>query len=230
MIYKNITCYINPQGIDWAYKALTTCYHPESYGDTVARDKKLAKVIEVLGKGHLSIARYIDLFFYLEGIPHEVAVQIRTHKFLDCQVTSQRYTGAYLLEGTVEEVVAKYFYTRPAGTYQSRSGMVVIDEQDAQAARGMQAKSVECYRELVDSGIPYEVARNVLAQGLRQSMAIKVNVQGLMDFMTVRSTLDSQYEIREVVEGMYNAIPEPYKSDLFKPWRKKNWGKNKKTF
>lgn len=230
MIYKNITCQANPQGIDWAYKALTTCYHPESYGDTVSQDKKLAKIVEVLGRGHLSIARYIDLFFYLEGIPHEVAVQIRTHKFLDCQITSQRYTGAYLLEGTVEDAVAQHFYTRSEGTYQSRSGIIVIDEQNVLAARKMQADTVECYRQLVKEGVPYEVARNVLAQGIRQSMSIKVNVQGLMDFMAVRSTLDSQYEIRVIVEGMYDSIPDPYKSKLFDPWKKKNWGKNKKTF
>lgn len=215
--------------VDNTYSALTTCYHAEEYGVNVDRQKKINKITEVIRKGHVSIMRYINLYIHLELIPHDTAMQLRTHKFLDCQVTSQRYTGTHLLEGDEMDAVNKFFYLREPGIWRGRNGTYEITERNYWDMKEAQMRGVLSYRTLIEDGIDEEVARHVLPQGIRQSMAINTNLQALMDVIKVRTRQDSQYEIREIMDGIIDELPEEL-NPIMQPFLKKFYGKNMDTF
>ncbi len=228
-VYKDIQVSLSPDWVESAYNALTVCYHPEKYGESVPNQRKISKIFEVIRKGHLSIARYISINICLELIPHDTAMQLRTHKFLDCQVTSQRYTGKHLCTGRVKDVVEKYFYFRQPGKYASRDGIYEIDQTYYEFAKMTQSESIYRYRTLIDFGVDEEVARCVLAQGIRQSMAIRTNLQALMDVLSVRTLADSQWEIRQVMDGIIEGLPTVLEP-IMTPFLKKHYGKNRDTF
>ncbi len=229
LTYKSLSCQLNPNWVDWAYKSLTVCYHSDSYGDSVDRERKIEKIAEVVRKGHKSIARNIDLFFHIELAPHDSLMQIRTHKFLDCQITSQRYTGDHLLTGDPSELAEQYFYFRPEGYYPTRNGVETISRATYKAAKEYQASTIYYYRDMIADGCEPETARSVLAQGIRQSASIHCNLQALLDFIHVRSTRDVQWEVRQIVDGMIDSRPQEL-NIIVEPFCSKFYGKNTSTF
>lgn len=228
-VYRNIKLNLSPNWIDSAYKALTVCYHPERYGENVPDEKRIEVITSVLKKGHLSIARYITMDIFLELIPHDTAMQLRTHKFLDCQITSQRYTGKHLMEGDLNQIAEDYFYYREPGIYQGRSGNVEITQSHYDFAKDQQTTSIHNYRLLMNACNSEEVSRCVLAQGIRQSMVIRTNLQALMDVIKVRTLTDSQFEIRQVMDGIIEQLPDTL-NPIMKPFLAKYYGKNRDTF
>lgn len=64
------------------------------------------------------------------------------------------------------------------------------------------------YEELLIAGVAKEVARMVLPVGIYSSMYITMNARGLMNFLSLRTAPNAQYEIREVASQMELAFEE----------------------
>lgn len=226
-LYKSITTEINPFWVDWAYRALTTCYHHEAYGEDVEQEVKIKKVFEVIRRGHLSIAEHIHLQTQLIGVPHDVAMQIRTHRLASIQVTSQRYTGDALVSESLN--IEDHFYFRDPGTTYTRTGKEQITWDDVHSVELSQLQTVGEYKRLIERGVSKEAARSVLAQGIRQSVIISWNLRALMDVIKMRTVKDAQPEIRLVMQAIIDSLPESL-DPLMMPFLEKFAGKNHNSF
>lgn len=64
------------------------------------------------------------------------------------------------------------------------------------------AASWDAYQALLDSGVAKEVARMVLPLGIFSSIYVTMNARALMNFLSLRTAPNAQYEIRVVAEFM----------------------------
>ena len=195
-------------GLRAAYMSMLCCYHSEPVADFPEMPSNVLtleqRVTDVLTKGHWSIAEQIPVFVTLGGIPHDVAMQFRTHRHLSCQVTSQRYTGDRLLAvnpySLPADWIAEMFYLQPPGRYDSRNGVYEITrEQYAEADQAVR-NGVEVFQLLVRAGQPEETARRFLPQGIRQNCVLGGNLRSLLHVCSVRTMLDAQLDCRLVAE------------------------------
>lgn len=60
----------------------------------------------------------------------------------------------------------------------------------------------DCYMALLDSGVAKEVARMVLPVGLYSSMYFTINARSLMNFLSLRTASNAQWEIRQIAHEM----------------------------
>ena len=202
-------------GLRAAYMSMLCCYHSEPVADFPEMPSNVLtleqRVTDVLTKGHWSIAEQIPVFVTLSGIPHDVAMQFRTHRHLSCQVTSQRYTGDRLLAvnpySLPADWIAEMFYLQPPGRYRGRASQMhsrngvyeITREQYAEAEQAVR-NGVEVFQLLVRAGQPEETARRFLPQGIRQNMVLGGNLRSLLHVCSVRTMLDAQLDCRLVAE------------------------------
>jgi len=186
---------------------MLTCYHAEPVTDFPKVSNMLTmeqRVTDVLTKGHWSIAEQIPVFVMLNGIPHDAAMQFRTHRHLSCQVTSQRYTGDRLLAvnpySLPADWIAEMFYLQPPGRYDSRNGIYELTSEQYEEADQAVRDGVAAYQNLVRAGQPEETARRFLPQGIRQNMVLGGNLRSLLHVCSVRTMLDAQLDCRLVAE------------------------------
>jgi thymidylate synthase (FAD) len=72
--------------------------------------------------------------------------------------------------------------------------------------RDLCSTSFEVYREMLDAGVPRELARSVLPLGTYSHMFATVNLHNLMHFLSLRLHPHAQKEIRVYAEAMLQLI------------------------
>jgi thymidylate synthase (FAD) len=66
--------------------------------------------------------------------------------------------------------------------------------------------SFQAYRQLLEKGVPRELARSVLPVATYSHMFAKVNLKNLFHFLSLRSHEHAQYEIRVYAQAMHQLI------------------------
>jgi thymidylate synthase (FAD) len=58
------------------------------------------------------------------------------------------------------------------------------------------------YRAMLDAGIAKEVARMVLPVGIYSTWYVTINARSLMNFLSLRTAPNAQWEIRQIADAM----------------------------
>jgi thymidylate synthase (FAD) len=143
------------------------------YGREGNDEKRLAHII---GVGHLSVLRFGNAVFRIEGISRVCLAQLTRSKFLDYLVRSSRYcdeTEALML---IPESLAPHEKT-------------VIN---------FLTLSKKVYTQLREAGVSKQDARYILPQAQETELYVSGNYQAFVDFIKLRSSKSAQTEVREV--------------------------------
>lgn len=128
--------------------------------------------------------------------------------------------------GSYNEFSARYsevpneFYTPPVSTIRTQVGKPgsytfepldeATSEQASSTIAGMAAASYSAYQLLLNLGVAKEVARMVLPMSMYTQFYWTVNARALMNFLSLRTDGNAQFEIREFA----NAVEELFAGEM----------------
>lgn len=167
--------------------AARNCYSPRNVeqiaeGWTPEAVKKM--VSRVRDAGHLSTFEHTMFSFGVSGVSRALTHQLVRHRHMSYEQKSQRYIA---LKGVFD------FITPPA--------VAARPEINAKYQRLMEDISA-FYAEALAAGVPAEDARFVLPNAAETQIVITANARALLDFFTLRSCNNAQWEIRELAFAM----------------------------
>lgn len=197
-----------------AWLAMHQCYYenavsrvtpvPPNYGEAVV--KHLLKG----NRGHYSPLEHNAITFAVQGFPHSVMQQYRTHRTgISFSVQSTRYTGMRVVEyieghRTFEDV---FYLRKPGRKYMGRNGSYEITEDQYELMHNEVHRAAMLYHDLILSGHEPETARYVLpGYALRQNFVMTVNARSLMHLLDLRMKKDAEYESCILAELMLDAL------------------------
>ena len=147
------------------------------YGRQGNDEKRLSHII---GVGHLSVLRFGNAVFRIEGISRVCLAQLTRSKHLDYLVRSSRYCD----ESEAELILPDSFGE-------------LNNEMQLHIAMYLQ-KSDDLYQDLRSKGMSKQDARYILPQAQETELYVSGNYQAWKDFIKLRSSKSAQTEVREV--------------------------------
>lgn len=167
-------------------------------------EKKDEKLIAYLMKNkHTSPFESVQFTFEVKA-PIFVFRQWHRHRTWAYNEISARYTeldeGFYVPE--VEQITTQHTSNKQMRT----------DEQHPRSPELQARMKLACdhsfyvYREMIDAGVPRELARSVLPVAAYSRMFASVNLHNLFHFLRLRLHEHAQYEIRVYAEAMLTLI------------------------
>ena len=204
----------NPELAIWNAQHICVA-EKDAYKDKPVNDPgKIVTKYQLEGnKGHYSVLAFAFAKIDCYGFSHDCIVQARTHhtsgtdvRFL---VQSFRYTSQKFIDVADGKLKPEeVFYWRPEGKYLSRDGTYNNTNLISKTYYGQCLESCKTYAHLVDKGVPYEQARNVLPQGVRQDFTVAATLKGFWHLLDQRTKKDSQLEIQALASMIQLELEE----------------------
>lgn len=187
--------------------------------ETVAGQRVVDKCLKY---GHWGIIEANAITFSVEGYPHSVMQQLRTHRHLSVAAQSLRYTGQRFLQWTLlhgdnllsqesVEEFEKLFYIREPGHYADRFGNKIDWTEDVLGQgryHSMKSVSAIVQRYLIDKKMPFEMVRDLLPAGYRQNFVVTGNARSMLHLLDLRLPKNAQLEIAHACEGIKEHMEE----------------------
>ncbi len=178
---KLINSTSNPESLVTA--AANICYEKrEDFEniDVLSNPKLIKNVIKM---GHLSILEHVSFTFLITGMSRACSHQLVRHRLASFSQRSQRY---------IDE--ADFDYVVPDSIKQNKA-------VSADFTKLMQQISA-FYKTLLSSETPKEDARYILPNAAATSLIVTMNARELTHFITLRTCLRAQWEIRKIADKM----------------------------
>lgn len=176
--------------ISWTKDPLMTCTKAASVCYDSKPDLKIIK--GCIKSGHHSVLEHASFTFKISGISRSCSHQLVRHRIASYSQQSQRYVK---LDNPAWVLPTNY---------------MPYDEEVEQLEKVMTAsceKSIEAYRELVDSyDCTNEEGRCVLPNATPTIIVITMNIRTLMNFFNERLCSRAEREIRQVAYAIKKAI------------------------
>ncbi len=128
-----------------------------------------------------SVLEHVVFTFLIEGISRVTSHQLVRHRIASYTQESQRYSETKPEYVIPETVRVKGFEER---------------------FKNLVEELFRFYKEMVDSGVPYEDARYILPQAVTTRILMTVNLRELIHIACLRLSDKAQWEIRELVSKM----------------------------
>ena len=179
--------------------AAKTCYSEktpqELYEEAKLLDAKTKSdfIEDKIKVGHLSVVEHVHLTFMVSGVSRALTHQFVRHRLCNYSQQSQRYVNLEKLDKGNSE----YFVIPPS---------VESDEKAKEIYVCAMKELANIYRQLNKKGIKAEDARFVLGNGCKTNIVITGNLRELMHICNERLCTAAQWEIRELVKEMRNAV------------------------
>jgi len=214
----------NPQVV--IYKALRQDYSPGPVTKSDISEEQAGRVCVnrlLKGKrGHYGPLEHPSMVVSASNFPHTVVQQLRTHRLASFDVQSFRYTKVPDTDLSDPEI-HNIAYLRKPGVYRSRNGSYVYTQESYKLALENVRQSLITYRNLINSGVEPEHAREVLPMCIRQHFIMSANLRSWLHILDLRAKPDAQLETVQFAESVYkllwNWVPqimEHYKKERYK--------------
>ncbi len=171
----------------------STRMNMQNYWETVWRmsREELDRELSYMANTIPSSWEFVNMTFLISGVSRATAQQITRTRTASFAMQSQRVLDV------------------------SSSGFDAKSEAIANAARA----SIDNYKWLVDSGVPFEDARDILPIGIHCNLVAKYNLRTLVDLCIARDSLRVQGPYRELVNQMKAIILDcwPWAAPFFVP-------------
>lgn len=167
--------------------AARNCYSPrdvESIDEGWTPEEIAKMVARVRDAGHLSTFEHTMFTFGVSGVSRALTHQLVRHRHMSYEQKSQRYIK---IKGPFDYVTPPSIAARPG----------VRAEYDA-----LMARIAEFYATALAAGTPAEDARFALPNAAETQIVITANARALLDFFTLRTCNNAQWEIRELAFAM----------------------------
>ncbi len=172
--------------------AARSCYSAKSASELIDDPRggaRPALLREIVNAGHHSVIEHATFSFSIEGISRACSHQIVRHRLASYSQQSQRYVRYDAIEPVVPPRIAE----DPAAEERFTMAM---------------ERLMGTYTALLEMGIPAEDARFVLPNAMPTNIVVTMNARELNHFITLRSCMRSQWEIRAVALEMLDLARE----------------------
>ncbi len=167
--------------------AARNCYSPrdvESIDQGWTRDEVVSMVDRVRDAGHLSTFEHTMFSFGVAGVSRALTHQLVRHRHMSYEQKSQRYIK---VKGQFDFITPPSIAARPhiKAKYDALLGQIAA-----------------FYAEALAEGTPPEDARFALPNAAETQIVVTANARALLDFFTLRTCNNAQWEIRELAFAM----------------------------
>ncbi len=167
--------------------AARNCYSPRDI-ETIDENWTPGEIETMVGRvrdaGHLSTFEHTMFTFGVSGVSRALTHQLVRHRHMSYEQKSQRYIK---LKGQFEFVTPPSIAARPE----------IKAKYDA-----LQNNIAAFYAEALAAGTPAEDARFVLPNAAETQIVVTANARALLDFFSLRTCNNAQWEIRELAFSM----------------------------
>jgi thymidylate synthase (FAD) len=167
--------------------AARNCYSPRDL-ETIDQNwtpEDIKKMVSrVRDAGHLSTFEHTMFTFGVSGVSRALTHQLVRHRHMSFEQKSQRYIK---VKGQFEYITPPSIAARP----EIKAKYDLLMRQIA-----------EFYGEATDAGTPAEDARFALPNAAETQIVVTANARALLDFFTLRTCNNAQWEIRELAFAM----------------------------
>jgi thymidylate synthase (FAD) len=167
--------------------AARNCYSPrdvETIDENWTHDEVEKMVSRVRDAGHLSTFEHTMFTFGVSGVSRALTHQLVRHRHMSYEQKSQRYIK---VKGQFEFITPPSIAARPE----------IKAKYDA-----LMAQIADFYATALAAGTPAEDARFVLPNAAETQIVVTANARALLDFFTLRTCNNAQWEIRELAFAM----------------------------
>lgn len=179
-------------------KAIRTCWNSHDKSDNGGQ--KDIDLIDRVGNKfkHSSTLEHLVYTFYIEGISRALLQELARHRIASLSVKSTRYTLKELKEEG--EFLQDDF--GKASKYIVLTGENIVDN--------MSIKALDNLRIVLQSGITNDKAKYCLPESYKTELTWTINARSLQNFISLRSDKSALWEIRELSNAIYNALPSDH--------------------
>jgi thymidylate synthase (FAD) len=180
-------------------QAIRTCWDSHDKSDNGGQKDK--ELIDRVGNKfkHSSTLEHLNYNFYISGISRALLQELARHRIASLSVKSTRYT---LKELKDEDEFTENDFNR-ANKY-----LVFTDIDEVNIAS---IKALENLRVILKNGIPNDKAKYCLPENYKTELTWTVNARSLQNFLSLRSSKDALWEIRDLANEVFNQIPTDHK-------------------
>ena len=187
MALKVVLLSQSPQPERAVATAARNCYSPrdiEAIDENWTPEEIKKMVARVRDAGHLSTFEHTMFTFGVSGVSRSLTHQLVRHRHMSFEQKSQRYIK---IKGQFEYITPPSIAARPE----------VKAKYDV-----LMSRISEFYQEALAAGTPPEDARFALPNAAETQIVITANARALLDFFTLRTCNNAQWEIRELAFAM----------------------------
>ena len=179
--------------------AIRTCWQSFDKSDNGGeRDKELIDRVGNKFK-HASTLEHLHYNFYIKGISRALLQELARHRMASLSVKSTRYT----LKELKNEVEFTPKDIDRAKKYLVFTNVAMVDE--------MSIKALENLRQVLIQGISNDKAKYCLPESYKTELTWSINARSLQNFLSLRSSKSALWEIRELANRIFQALPEDHK-------------------
>ncbi|EAI8859744.1 FAD-dependent thymidylate synthase [Campylobacter fetus] len=174
-------------------KAIRKCY--DSCSDNLGdRDMKLLE--SVIKNDHTSTIEHINFTFEINGISRACLQELARHRHASLSVESTRYT----LRNLVKE------YKKDTFLYSDYLVLTNDNQMDLWSI-----DSLNKVISLLEKGYKNDQAKYLLPESYKTNLIWTINARSLRNFFKLRSSSKALWEIRELANNIFKAIPDDHK-------------------
>ena len=179
--------------------AIRTCWQSFDKGDNGG--EKDIELIDRVGNKfkHASTLEHLSYNFYLKGISRALLQELARHRMANLSVKSTRYT---LKELKNESEFKK-------GDFENASRYIVLTGNEIVDNAGISA--LENLRQILQTPISLDVAKYCLPECYKTELSWSINARSLQNFLSLRTSKSALWEIRNLANLIYEALPDEHK-------------------
>lgn len=168
------------------------------------KDKEL---IERIGNKlkHKSVLEQLVYWFDIDGISRACLQELARHRTARLTVKSTRYT---LKEIKNNECL-----------FADRNKYLVFTEDDA--VNSFNLKQLINLQSTLKNGVSNDIAKYCLPEAFKTRLQWQIDGRNLQNFLELRTSKDALWEIRDLANNIFNALPEEHKY-LYNDYIKEN--------
>ncbi len=179
--------------------AIRTCWQSFDKGDN-GGEIDIALIDRVGNKlKHASTLEHLHYNFYIKGISRALLQELARHRMASLSVKSTRYT--------LKELKNEGEFTQNdwenASRYLVLSGNADVDNASIKALNNL--------RQILSQNISIDIAKYCLPESYKTELTWSINARSLQNFISLRSSKSALWEIQNLANAIYAALPDEHK-------------------
>lgn len=173
--------------------AIRTCW--QSFDKSDNGGEKDRELIDRVGNKfkHASTLEHLAYNFYIKGISRACLQELARHRMTSLSVKSTRYTLKELKDSGDIDYSKFLVFTENE----------VVDNASKTALDNLQ--------KILQSGVSNDIAKYCLPESYKTELTWSINARSLQNFLHLRSSKDALWEIRDLANNIFQALPEDHR-------------------
>lgn len=173
--------------------AIRTCW--QSFDKSDNGGEKDRDLIDRVGNKfkHASTLEHLAYNFYIKGISRACLQELARHRMTSLSVKSTRYTLKELKDSGDIDYSKFLVFTENE----------VVDNASKTALDNLQ--------KILQSGVSNDIAKYCLPESYKTELTWSINARSLQNFLHLRTSKDALWEIRNLANTIFEALPEDHK-------------------